>query len=289
MATVGLGEQDLSTNQVWLIYIAMVGFLLLRVAEQLVSSTISPSDVDKSQAATQEESPVTPRSPSVPRSVDLVLIFLALAFVIVAAMLGWIEPDLSSNRFWVTVAGVVGLMLMMAVDRIQTISISPAGFEATITEAKAPMTEVKAQALAEISALVEDSKAAEAAQELILQATDPEQVIAAVTLAVELNVTRAVGVIIEAIKNKHRCYVRYRPVPDEPVQSYYVAPLDIKPGKSAATRANDYLWAYSYEHESVVSLRLDRVIGVEMSEEVFDPAEVTTPGKEPEWNVAREW
>jgi hypothetical protein len=37
------------------------------------------------------------------------------------------------------------------------------------------------------------------------------------------------------------------------------------------------------------TLRLDRVIGAELSEETFGPAEVMTPGKRPEWNVPREW
>jgi predicted DNA-binding transcriptional regulator YafY len=101
--------------------------------------------------------------------------------------------------------------------------------------------------------------------------------------------TRTVDVVKEAIQNKHKCYVRYRPAPDEPVQSYHVAPLDIKAGKSAATKGYDYLWAYSYEHESLVSLRLDRVLGVEPSEETFTPADVMSPGKEPAWNIPRQW
>jgi len=42
--------------------------------------------------------------------------------------------------------------------------------------------------------------------------------------------------------------------------------------------------------ESVVSLRLGRVMGVELSEDTFDPAELMADWKKkPEWNVAREW
>ena len=109
--------------------------------------------------------------------------------------------------------------------------------------------------------------------------------------AVKLNVMRTLELVKAAIRGKHKCYVRYRPDPAEPIQTYYVAPLDVKPGKSPATKANDYLWGYSYEHESVVSLRLDRVLGIEQSEEPFDPAEVMAGWKnrETEWNVAREW
>jgi predicted DNA-binding transcriptional regulator YafY len=175
------------------------------------------------------------------------------------------------------------LVLLPVVDRIQTLSLSPTGFEAT-------MTEVKTQALEEVGAMVEDPKTAETAREQILQAQSAEQVQAAVEQAVRLNVTRTVGTVSEAIQNKRKCYVRYRPVPDEPVQSYHVAPLDIRRGESPKSKAYDYLWAYSYEHESIVSLRLDRVIGIEPSEESFDPADVTAEwNKELEWNLKREW
>jgi predicted DNA-binding transcriptional regulator YafY len=209
------------------------------------------------------------------------LVFGALFFV-VYQVTGGMKSDLGNNSVWVLIVAMALLVLLPVVDRIQTLSLSPTGFEATMTEAQA-------KAIKEVGAMVEDPKAAEVAQEQILQAKSPEQVQAAVAQAVELNVTRTVDAVKEAIQNKRKCYVRYRPVPDEPVQSYYVAPLDIKTGKSAATKANDYLWAYSYEHESIVSLRLDRVIGVELSEETFDPAKVMPPGKEQEWNVPREW
>jgi predicted DNA-binding transcriptional regulator YafY len=210
------------------------------------------------------------------------LVFVAFAFVLYEALVGLGDQDLSGNRLGAVIGGMVGLLLLLAIDRLISLRVSREGVEATLTEAKA-------QALERVGAMVEDPQAAESVRERIIQAKSPGQVQAAVAQAVELNVTQTVDTVREAIREKRKCYVRYRPVPDEPVQSYYVAPLDIKPGKSTATKTNDYLWAYSYEHESIVSLRLDRVIGVELSQETFDPAEVLTPGKEPEWNVAREW
>ena len=41
--------------------------------------------------------------------------------------------------------------------------------------------------------------------------------------------------------------------------------------------------------EFLAGMGVDRVLGVEQSEEGFDPAEVMTSGKKPEWNVTREW
>jgi predicted DNA-binding transcriptional regulator YafY len=229
----------------------------------------------------ESPNPKQPLHTWLPKVLLTFLVFGALFFV-VYQVTGGMKSDLGGNSVWVLIVAMALLVLLPVVDRIQTLSLSPTGLEAT-------MTETQAKAIKEVGAMVEDPQAAEAAQEQILQAKNPEQVQAAVAQAVKLNVTRTVDLVREAIQNKRKCYVRSRPVPEEPVQSYHVAPLDIKPGKSAATKANDYLWAYSYEHESVVSLRLDRVIGVEMSEETFDPAEVVTSGKKPEWNVPREW
>lgn len=224
--------------------------------------------------------PKKPLHAWLPKVILTFLVFGALFFV-VYQVTGGMSSDLGDNSVWVLIVAMALLVLLPVVDRIQTLSLSPTGFEATMTEAQA-------KAIKEVGAMVEDPKVAEAAQEQILQAKNPEQVRAAVAQAVELNVTRTVDAVKNAIQNKHKCYVRYRPEPDEPVQSYHVAPLDIKKGKSAATKTNDYLWAYSYEHASIVSLRLDRIIGVEPSEETFDPAEVMPKGKE-EWNVPRAW
>ena len=150
-------------------------------------------------------------------------------------------------------------------------------------------TKAKARAL-EHAGELEDPELAQALEAQVLQADSPDQVEAAVSLATELNVTRAVGRIKEAIRDKRRCTIRYRPEGGG-VETYHVAPLDIKPGTTAPTRAKDYVWAHSYEHDHLVSLRLDRVLGVELSEETFDPAEVTAEWEEGEraWNVPRDW
>jgi predicted DNA-binding transcriptional regulator YafY len=211
------------------------------------------------------------------------LVFLAFAFVLFETTVGLGEQDLTSSRAWVVVAGMMGLLLLLAVDRLTTLRVSPGGVEATLSQ-------VKAQALGEINE-IEDQKAAEAARAQILQAESPDQVQAAMAIAVELNVNRVMERVKQAIRQKRKVYMRYRPDPQGPVETYQVACLDVKPGKTPATRANDYLWVYSYEHESVISLRLGRVLGVELSEETFDPAELMADWKqkEPEWNVPRDW
>ena len=211
------------------------------------------------------------------------LVFLAFAFVLFAATVGMGERDLSSNRVWVIMAGMAGLLLLLAIDRLTALRVSPGGLEATLAQAQA-------QALEEVSEL-EDREVAETARAQILQAESPDQVQAAMAIAVELNVNRVMERVKQAIHQKRKVYVRYRPDPQGPVETYQVAPLDLKPGKTPATRANDYLWVYSYEHESVISLRLGQVLGVELSEETFDPVELMADWKqkEPQWNVPREW
>jgi len=211
------------------------------------------------------------------------LVFLAFAFVLFAATVGMGERDLSSNRVWVIMAGMAGLLLLLAIDRLTALRVSPGGLEATLAQAQA-------QALDEVSEL-EDREVAETARAQILQAESPDQVQAAMAIAVELNVNRVMDRVKQAIHERRKVYVRYRPDPQCPVEAYQVAPLDVKPGKTPATRANDYLWVYSYEHESVISLRLGQVLGVELSEETFDPVELMADWKqkEPQWNVPREW
>ena len=211
------------------------------------------------------------------------LVFLALVFVVYQMTVGVGERDLGQRSTWVLIVAMALLILLPVVDRIQTISISPGGFEATLGQ-------VKARALEEISAL-EDQQVAQVAREQVRQADSASQVRTAMALAVELNVNRVVERVEEAIRQKRRCYVRYRPGPEGPIETYHVAPLDIKPGKTPATKANDYLWVHSYEHEDTISLRLGRVLGVELSEETFDPEEIMADwkNKEPAWNVPREW
>jgi len=211
------------------------------------------------------------------------LVFLAFAFVLYKAAMGLGEQELTSGRVWVIVAGMAGLLLLLVVDRLIQLKVSPAGVEATLDQ-------IKARALGEMNE-IEDRDAAEAARAQILQAENPDQVQAAVVIAVELNANRVIERAKGAIRGKRKVYVRYQSDPAGPVDTYLVAPLDVKPGKTPATKANDYVWAYSYEHESAVSLRLGRVMGVELSEETFDPAELMADwkNKEPEWNVAREW
>ena len=211
------------------------------------------------------------------------LVFAVFAFVLYEATVGLGEKELGADRAWVVVAGMFGLLLLLAVDRLQELRIGPRGVEAKLTQ-------VQAEALQEIGAMA-DQEVAQAAQAQILQAQSADQVQKALSTATELNVTRVVERAREAINLKRKLYVRYRPDPKAPLEAYQVAPLDVKPGKTAATRANDYLWVHSYEHGHVLMLRLERVLGVELSEETFDPAEIMADwkGKSPEWNVPREW
>ena len=215
------------------------------------------------------------------------LVFFALFFVVYMMTVGMGESDLKANRLWALLVAMVLLILLPVVDRIQVISVSPTGFEAKLSE-------TKVEALKEIDQL--DQDVAEEAREQILKARDAGEVKAVQAAAaeramtVELNVNQVLETVKQAVRQKRRLHVSYKPDPEAPVAAYLVAPFDIKPGKTPATRANDYLWAYSYERGRIVSLRLGRVQRVELSVETFDPAELMAEWKEtPEWNIPREW
>jgi predicted DNA-binding transcriptional regulator YafY len=208
------------------------------------------------------------------------LVFLVFTCVIAGAMIGLLQGDLSTNRLWIILGGMVALLLLLAIDRLTSLKVSPSGVEATLAEAQA-------KALEEV-ALLEDHGVAQAAREKILEARNPGEVEGAMAVAMRLNVTKVVERVQQAIGERRRLYIRYMPEPGSPLQAYQVAPLDIKPGKTARTKSYDYLWVYSYEHEHILSLRLERVLGVELSEETFDPADVTGAWREA-WNVERDW
>lgn len=218
-----------------------------------------------------------------PRLVLTFMVFAVLVFVVYETTVGLGDRDLGKQSMWALIVAMVLLVLLPVVDRLTVLRVTPGSVEATLAE-------VKVHAMKEVGEL-EDQEVSKEAQEKILQAESPDQVQAAMAVAVELNVSRVVERVKEAIAQKRKCYVRYKPDAEAPVEAYLVAPFDVKPGKTPATRANDYLWVYSYEHGHVISLRLGRVLGVELSEETFDPAEVMADWKkeESEWNVPRNW
>ena len=211
------------------------------------------------------------------------LVFLAFAFVIFEALrLG--EQELDTNRLWAIIAGMVGLVLLLTIDRLRELRVSPTGgFEATLDEAKT-------SALEEIDGL-DHPVAKEAAAAQILQAKSAEQIEAVRAMAIKLNVSQVMDRVREAIRLKRKLFIRYRPEGEKTERTYSASPLDIKPGTSQATKGNDYLWIYFDEENNTVSLRLDRVLGVELSEETFDPKEMLKSWKDkaPEWNLPRDW
>lgn len=214
------------------------------------------------------------------------LVFLAFAFVIFEALVGFSlgERDLGTNRLWAVIAGMVGLVLLLTIDRLRELRVSPTGgFEATLTEAKA-------SALEEIEGL-DHPVAKEAAAAQILQAKNTEQVDAVREMAIKLNVDRVKDRVKEAIRQKRKIFIRYRPEGETGEQIYSAAPLDITPGSSQTTKTHDYLLVHSDEHDSTLRLRMDRVLGVELSEETFDPAEAIKGWKDkaPKWNLPRDW
>jgi predicted DNA-binding transcriptional regulator YafY len=218
-----------------------------------------------------------------PKVVLTFLVFLVLTFVVYQTTTGMGGRDLGNHNMWALIVAMALLVLLPVVDRVQSLSVTPSGFEATLTE-------TKAQALEAIDAL-EDQEAAQAARKRILEAQSAGEVQAAKAMAVDLNVDRVVERLKDAIRQRRKCYVRYRSRPEASIETYHVVPLDIKPGETPATKDKDYLWIHSYEHDRTISLRLDRVLGVELSEGTFDPQALMADWKDPspEWNVAREW
>lgn len=96
--------------------------------------------------------------------------------------------------------------------------------------------------------------------------------------------------IHQAIQQQRKVQVGYQNT--QGIRTFILTPLDIKGGRSEATRKNRYFWAYDEAGRRVISLRLDRVAAVLPTAEHFDPVEPAKlwAGKEPpRWNLPREW
>lgn len=238
------------------------------------------SDNDTEPKATPDREPVYAWLPPI---VLKFLVLGAFVFVLYQAIVGLGTRELDTNRTWVVIATLFGLLLLLGVDRLTGLRLSPKGVEATLAEAKA-------HALKQVENL-EDAEVAEAAKSQIRQAGSAQEVEGALALAMELNVNRVVSRAQEAIQQRRKLYVRYQSSPNEDPRTFLVAPLDIKPGSTPATRTRDYLWVYHYEADRVMSLLLKRILSAELSEETFDPAEIVAKWgeHEQEWNVPRDW
>ncbi len=94
----------------------------------------------------------------------------------------------------------------------------------------------------------------------------------------------------QAIQQKQKVSVRYRS--PKGMRKYTLVPLDVKAGQSDQARKNKYMWGYSENAQTPISLRLDRVLAVKQLDEAsFDPVDLakTWKGKKVEWNLPREW
>ena len=126
------------------------------------------------------------------------LTFLVFLFVLYEATAGLGERDLDGGRVAVTIAGMVGMLLLLVVERLTALRLSARG-----VEVEATLTQAKARALGEINEM-EHRELAQAARAQILEDENPDQVRGAVALAVELNVNRVVDRVVEAIYLRRR-------------------------------------------------------------------------------------
>lgn len=210
------------------------------------------------------------------------LVFLTLAFVVVWTVVKSGGNDIRSGQAWVIIAGMAFLLLLLTIDRLEELRVTPTGLQAMLARSKA-------RALDEVGA-IEDEEARADALAGILQARSVQEVRQARDVAIELNADTIWQRIEEAITTCRKIYVRYRPGANGPMETYMAAPLDLEPGQTSRSKAKDYLLVFSYKHDSLIKLILNKVLGVELSEETFEPAEMFEKFKEPpEWNFRRDW
>ena len=94
---------------------------------------------------------------------------------------------------------------------------------------------------------------------------------------------------IAAIHSKNKLSVTFYSKQDDANIVRTCAPMDFAPSKRAADKSDRFhFWDYdSDQKQHTLSLLPDQVVGIEVLQSKFDPAEfVTWP---PAWTIARDW
>lgn len=79
------------------------------------------------------------------------------------------------------------------------------------------------------------------------------------------------------------------------VSLHYIAPLDLQPGDRQTTRGMTYLWAYCLDEGEAEMHRLDRVLSLTPTDDLFGPADIFERWPHDRWPlpdawmVARDW
>jgi predicted DNA-binding transcriptional regulator YafY len=93
----------------------------------------------------------------------------------------------------------------------------------------------------------------------------------------------------QAIRQKRQVSIRYRSPAG--LRKYTLIPLDVKGGSSPANKRRRYMWGYFEKRRRPLCFHLEKVSGVEMRPETFDPVELakTWQGKKVQFNLPRDW
>lgn len=94
---------------------------------------------------------------------------------------------------------------------------------------------------------------------------------------------------IKAIRGKNKIKLTFYSKEDNDILKRTCAPMDYGPSRRAHDKSNRYhLWDYGSDQERhTLSLLPEQVVGIEVLEETFEPAEFIT--WDADWFIERDW
>ncbi len=195
----------------------------------------------------------------------LFLIYLPFAYAFIHIIVTASDGDFTASQVVVLGLLIFGMIVLLVSERLVELRFSRDGVIAS-------MAPLKADVLANIPYLTEDPDIAETVSKEVVQAQNVREVKSAVEKARGLNITKNLKIAEQAIQEKKKVFIRYRPVDDSEIKNYLEIPVDLKPGDTVKSAPYDYFVTYSEEDGHPKTFRVDRIISLAISDQSFDRA-----------------
>lgn len=142
------------------------------------------------------------------------MIYLPFAFPFIHIIVTAAGGDFTTNQVIVLGLLIFGTIVLVVSERLVELRFSREGVTASINP-------LKAEVLGNIPYLTEDPDIAETVSKEVVQAQSAKDVKSAVEKARNLNITKNLQIAEEAIRERKKVFIRYRPVDDTEIPNYF--------------------------------------------------------------------
>jgi len=196
------------------------------------------------------------------------LVFIALAVGLYFVIAGLGEQDIPTNRAWIAALLIAGLIIIPVVHSLTELGITKTGVSAKFEHTQQEYSELVSE-----YENVDESVSEQAIKE-IAKATSIEDMQTSLENVRLMNTSKNMQTVKDAISETKKVFVRYKALNDTVARIFYLIPLDIKQGTTPNTIYRDYLMVYDEKDQEPKTLRWDRILKIEKSEEDFEPGNI---------------